>query len=315
MTITTHELSVWPVAQTPARIQRNGRYIPESFAHPGKMLPALARTAIERYSQPGELVLDPMCGIGTTLVEAIHAGRRAIGVELEGRWAALAAANVGHARAQGARGQALVQHGDARMLGRGLLDELAGQAALILTSPPYGPSTHGLVNKRHGRLQKTNWRYGHDRGNLAHLPSQTTRTGRPGFLDAFAEILEGCRRMLAPHGVLVLTARAYRRHGQLVDLPGQLITIAKDAGLELYARHAALLCGLRDERLVPRASFFQLRWQRTGQIPRMQLIAHEDVLVFTPAKQRQARRQRPTARRRQMRQNGADRLEIRAGSR
>ena len=52
--------------------QRHGRYHPESNRHPGKMLPALARRAIETYSDPGDLVLDPMCGIGTTLVEAIH---------------------------------------------------------------------------------------------------------------------------------------------------------------------------------------------------------------------------------------------------
>jgi modification methylase len=58
------------------------------------MLPALARRAIDAYSNPGDLVLDPMCGIGTTLVEAIHAGRRAVGVELEPRWAKLARANI-----------------------------------------------------------------------------------------------------------------------------------------------------------------------------------------------------------------------------
>jgi modification methylase len=34
---------------------------------------------------PGDLVADPMCGIGATLVEAIHLGRDAIGVEYEPR--------------------------------------------------------------------------------------------------------------------------------------------------------------------------------------------------------------------------------------
>jgi hypothetical protein len=53
-------------------------------AHPGKILPELARHAILTYRQIRELVLDPMCGIGTTLVEAVL-GRRAIGVELEPR--------------------------------------------------------------------------------------------------------------------------------------------------------------------------------------------------------------------------------------
>jgi hypothetical protein len=80
-------IAVWPCAQTTSQWQRHGRYPPESNRHPGKMLPALARRAIDAYSDPGDLILDPMCGIGTMLVEAIHTGRRAVGVELEPRWA------------------------------------------------------------------------------------------------------------------------------------------------------------------------------------------------------------------------------------
>ena len=76
-------LSVWVTAQQDARTQRRGRYLPESMAHPAKMLPAIAATAIERYTQPGDLVADPMCGIGTTLVEAIHLGRGILERDIE----------------------------------------------------------------------------------------------------------------------------------------------------------------------------------------------------------------------------------------
>jgi SAM-dependent methyltransferase len=277
-----HDLSVWAVAQTPSRIQRRGRYVLESSAHPGKMLPALAATVIDRYTRPGELVLDPMCGTGTTLVEAIHLDRRAIGVELEPRWAALAAANVAHAREHGAAERALVLQDDARRLGHGLLDVIEPAPTLILISPPYGPSTHGLVHASSRELAKTNWRYGQSRANLAHLPSRRIFAGtrRPRFLDALAEILAGCRRVLAPDGRVVITARAYRRHGKLIDLPGQLIATASDAGLDLQARHVALLCGLRGEGFVPRVSFFQLHNHRVGMFPRTLPIAHEDVLIF-----------------------------------
>ena len=54
---------------------------PAALAHLGKMLPAIAATAITRYTAPGDLVADPMCGIGTTLIEAVHLGRDGIGVE------------------------------------------------------------------------------------------------------------------------------------------------------------------------------------------------------------------------------------------
>ena len=53
-------------------------------------------------------------------------------------------------------------------------------------------------------------------------------------------------------------------------------------GLMLYERNAALLVGLREDRLVPRPSFFQLHQVRKARADGLQLriIAHEDVLVF-----------------------------------
>ena len=48
----------------------------------GKFIPAVARQAIELLSQPGETILDPFAGSGTTLLEAILLGRNAIGVDL-----------------------------------------------------------------------------------------------------------------------------------------------------------------------------------------------------------------------------------------
>jgi tRNA G10 N-methylase Trm11 len=288
---TVEALSVWPVAQQLAREQRRRRYLPESNAHPGKMLPALAREAIRRYTRPGELVLDPMCGIGTTLVEAAHLDRRAIGVELEPRWAALAAGNILHAETQGAAGSAIALRGDARRLGRGLLNDYRGGCALILTSPPYGHSTHGHVRKHPDRVEKLNDRYSDNPNNLAHLPARSgPRTSRPDFDSVLREILAGCARMLDPaRGRLVLTVRPYRERGALIDLPGRLIALAEHAGLAFASREVALLCGLKEDGLALRASFFQLYHQRAGTIDRMLLIAHEDVLVFA----RKPNRSRP----------------------
>jgi len=275
-------LSVWPVAQQVSATQRRERYVPESKAHPGRMLPALARHAIETYTTSADVVVDPMCGIGTTLVEAAHLGRRAFGVELEARWVALAARNVLHARSRGAAGQALVLRGDARQLGRGLLDEVHGRATLVLTSPPYGSSIHGDVRTRPSRgIERFNDRYSDSRENLGQLSTLASGdTIAPKLRSALVDILGGCRRLLSPTGRVVMTTRPYRHRGALVDLPGVVVRLAAEAGFALEARHVALLAGLRDGGLVSRHSFFQLSRQRSGTIPRMLLIAHEDVLVF-----------------------------------
>ena len=270
-------LSVWATAQQTSPAQRGGRYLPVSLAHPAKMLPAIARTAINDYSRPGDYVLDPMCGIGTTLVETVHLGRDAIGIEYEPAWADLARANLDHARANGATGSGEVICGDARHV-RSLLDPaLRGLVALVLTSPPYGPSVHGHVKTAPGRgVQKTNYRYSTDPANLAHV-------GLERLLDAMRAVLVECAQVLRPGGVVAMTVRPWWSAGELIDLPGALCRVGEDAGLVLFERNVALLAGLRDDQLVPRTSFFaldQARRARARGLPRS-VIAHEDLLVFT----------------------------------
>ncbi|TDD63682.1 site-specific DNA-methyltransferase [Actinomadura darangshiensis] len=275
----TRELaSVLVTGQQPSRIQRKGRYTPESMTHPAKMLPAIAAQVIATYTEPGDLVIDPMCGIGTTLVEAVHQGRDATGMEYEAHFAQMAAGNLRNARAQGATGTGQVVHGDARNITTALAD-LTGTAALVVTSPPYGASTHGQVvtsrDNGGGKIDKSHSRYSTDRRNLAHRPTAELVTG-------FGEILAGCAVLLRPGGVIAVTVRPFRVAGELVDLPGQVITTAEDNGLALADRFAALLCGLRDGQFVTRASFFQMieaRRLREHGIPAM-ATAHEDLLVF-----------------------------------
>src|SRR3954466_6645606 len=108
--------SVWLTCQQPARDQRRGRYLPQTSSHPGKMLPHLAAQAISSFTAPGDLVFDPMCGSGTTLVEAMHLGRDGIGIDIEPRFTALAEANVAWAASHGLAGTATVFTGDATTL-------------------------------------------------------------------------------------------------------------------------------------------------------------------------------------------------------
>ncbi len=109
-------LAIWPVAQVSAQYQRVARYHPDCTKHPGKMLPELARRIVAEYSRPGGLVLDPMAGIGTTVVEAAALGRRSIGVELEARWLDLAATNVEEVLAPTERSLVELRLGDATRL-------------------------------------------------------------------------------------------------------------------------------------------------------------------------------------------------------
>ena len=52
------------------------------YKYPARFSPAFARAVIEAFTKPGDLVLDPHVGGGTTVVEALAAGRDAIGVDI-----------------------------------------------------------------------------------------------------------------------------------------------------------------------------------------------------------------------------------------
>jgi tRNA G10 N-methylase Trm11 len=249
------------------------------------MWPAIAREMIERYSRPGETVMDPMCGIGTVLVEAIRTGRQALGVDCEAEWVHVARANLAHARKAhpGSAGQVLCA--DARELG----SKLAGRAVsfpvdLVVTSPPYGPAVHGLpatARETGGKIVRRANRYATGKphpGQLARGSSQKR------LREGLAAIFGGCFSTLRPGGRMVITARPYTDRGELVDFPGIVISAAEDAGFRYSDRHAALLARWDEDEqiLYPHVTFFHLgnirRARAHGQ--RALARAHEDVLVF-----------------------------------
>lgn len=52
-------------------------------AFAAKCPPPLVRWALEAFTEPGDTVVDPMVGSGTTLVEAVLCGRHAIGADID----------------------------------------------------------------------------------------------------------------------------------------------------------------------------------------------------------------------------------------
>jgi len=52
------------------------------YRYPARFSPLFARAAIKTFSQPGDAILDPFMGGGTTLVEARILGRQAIGTDI-----------------------------------------------------------------------------------------------------------------------------------------------------------------------------------------------------------------------------------------
>ena len=54
------------------------------YRYPARFSPSFASAAIRLFTEPGDLVMDPFMGGGTTLVEAAASGRRAVGTDISG---------------------------------------------------------------------------------------------------------------------------------------------------------------------------------------------------------------------------------------
>jgi DNA modification methylase len=108
----------------------------------GNWAPQVPRAIIEFYSKPGELVLDPFVGGGTTLIEAWLLGRHAVGVDVSANALAMTRSRLDELKTRARREslyglpevQVEVRKGDARKLSR-IREE---SVDLICTHPPYG---------------------------------------------------------------------------------------------------------------------------------------------------------------------------------
>ncbi|KKN39249.1 hypothetical protein LCGC14_0745320 [marine sediment metagenome] len=66
----------------PSNVLFADRIAAQAMAHPTEKPAALMRQLIEASTSPGDLILDPCCGVGPVLVAAEQTGRRAIGIEI-----------------------------------------------------------------------------------------------------------------------------------------------------------------------------------------------------------------------------------------
>ncbi|WP_275560579.1 DNA methyltransferase [Streptomyces sp. 5-6(2022)] len=261
-------LSVWATGHHDASLQfARGPYTPATIQDTARMPPAIAAYAIAMYTRPGDTVLDPDCGAGTVLVEALCAGRHAIGITRHHRWRAIARANVTAAKRDGA-----VPEG------------------MVLKSPPDAAATCHAVLADHSDLLLTTWRPPpRSRAHRAdELDGGTGTDAEESAAIGIHILLARCQPLLRPGGHVIVVVPRNRSRDALLDLPGHVARAGWAVGLLLVERCVALLGELRGSRLVVRASVAQrrsvARYERALGQPVM-LPAHQDVLIFQTPRQ------------------------------
>ena len=82
VTATGPDPSYHPETTTVWSFPERGEWATHKGDYRGNWSPFIPHNLIRKYTQPGEVVLDPMCGSGTTMVEARLLGRDALGVDV-----------------------------------------------------------------------------------------------------------------------------------------------------------------------------------------------------------------------------------------
>ena len=137
---------------------------------------SLVTEFVDELTRPGDLVLDPFAGFGTTLVVAERLGRRALGIELMPDRVSQVRRRIGP--------EAVVLQGDARDVGALVTGTDMGPVALCFTSPPYMTANDHPEDP---------------------LQAYQVETGDyPGYLAALADVFGQVAEVLAPGGHVVV---------------------------------------------------------------------------------------------------------------
>ena len=225
-------------------------------AHPSKMNLYLADEIAKFVAKPGETILDPFGGAGSTMLASEAIGCKSISIELEYHYF-----NIIQEVARGLNGDTnthRVIHGDSRRVMPIPCDH-------IITSPPYGND----MFKESGALARTSDHADTRQEEVANYGKSFTNLGRlPPFVyvQQLQKFLDGMIESLRVGGTLTMTHRDRTRAGTRVLYAMEIAKSLMKKGMELY---------LWEKWKVPGA--IQATYNKKQGI---EVIEEEDVLFF-----------------------------------
>lgn len=252
---------------------------PESLTHPAKMHAGLLLWLVRQYSRPGDTIVDPCYGVGTTGLAALEQ-RDVIGFEVEPTYLAMARRNAACVATHAGlfAGQITIRAHDAR-------EPWGVTADVVITSPPYGCETYsgGLrrFRDRLARLDMTQysrrWQQSQTRltpGVAGHAgffygraPAQIGHLRGARYWTEITRVYAQAAAALRPGGRCILVIKDHIRDGQRVRTADQTVDVCAALGLALVARH---------QRAITHPGLWQRRRAEAGQ----PVVAEEDVLVL-----------------------------------
>lgn len=195
---------------------------------------------IRFFTKRGMTVLDPFCGVASTMKACALDGRHGIGIELSAHWAKL-----GRERLVKEVPAALRKSTEQRIIvgdSREKLDDLHDESVdLIVTSPPYWNILSKIDHKMRKRVKAgLATKYSTVEGDLGNLPDYDT------FLTQLAGVFANCVRVLRTSRYMCVIVSDFRHKSRFYLFHSDLVARLEPLGLclkgikILYQSHKAV---------------------------------------------------------------------------
>jgi DNA modification methylase len=202
----------WFIHNPPRRRQ-------DVLLHPAKFPETLAQEFIEFFTRPGEMVLDPMAGTGSTLVAALRSGRNSLGFELNPKYAQIALKVLADERASlGAPAKGLkaeIMHMDAAMAASDQIPSID----YVFTSPPYWDMLHARGSKTQSARRQSaelDVFYSDDPNDLGNIHDYDT------FFARLVGIYANLKPCLRQKAYLTIVVKNIKKGGRIYPLAWDL---------------------------------------------------------------------------------------------
>ena len=214
----------------------------------GNWAPQIPRNLILKYTKEGDLVLDPMVGAGTTLIEARLLNRNAIGIDINSQAIKLSEESLKFEAKNKAKQECYI--GDTRKL-----EKIASNSIdLIATHPPY------LNIIRYSETPLAS-----DLSNISSLSK---------FLSEFEPVVKELYRVLKPDHYCAILIGDTRRHRHYVPLAFNV--------MKLFLKNGFIL--KEDIIKIQHNCQATPRWTAAVKKYDFYLIMHEHLFVFRKPK-------------------------------
>ena len=180
--------------------------------HPAGFPETLVREFVEFFTKQNMWVLDPFLGTGSTLLAARAAGRNAVGVEINPRYASMARSRLEEAPPYNGTRQLVIQ-GNSRDLRNILEKDDVREVDFCITSPPYwNQLKRASLRQRQRKQNGLDTKYSDDPEDIGNISDYDE------FLDTQERIFDEVYGVMKAGGYLVVVTNNVFSAGRLFPL-------------------------------------------------------------------------------------------------